>query len=235
MVKSQKTFSVDFESTKLVGDIMPATAQPNILVLHGAGNSNRARYDYLRLPLAKDGLSTCAFDMVGHGDTGGSLASSNLHDRTDQAKEVINKQMSDGPIGIIGGSMGGYTAVKLCEEHPVDRLVLVVPAAYTESAYDLNFDEEFSREIREKDSWRKSDAWRIIAKFTGQLLIVAAENDEVIPRAIPELLFESAVSAKQRKLIFIPGATHALNRFLADPANQTQFSEVYEKIRQTLS
>jgi pimeloyl-ACP methyl ester carboxylesterase len=97
------------------------------------------------------------------------------------------------------------------------------------------FGPNFSRLIRRPNSWQDSDAWDTIGRFTGRLLIVTAELDNVIPPAVPPKLLSSATRAATKKLITIPGCPHATLPFLNNPANHRQFEAVYREIIQLLA
>jgi hypothetical protein len=83
--------------------------------LHGAGNANRENFRLFRKQLLNGGISSAAFDFVGHGDTGGELKRSSLLSRTRQACRVIDCLSVQQPFSVIAASMGVYTAVKLLE------------------------------------------------------------------------------------------------------------------------
>lgn len=126
----------------------------------------------------------------------------------------------------IGVSMGAYNALYLSREVPFRSLILMVPGIYTPTAYNINFGPEFSNIIRQPRSWTQTDAWRLAAKFSGRLLVIAAENDSVIPADIPERLVSNAANASARKCITIPGADHNTIRqsLMLSP-------ELYENVR----
>jgi fermentation-respiration switch protein FrsA (DUF1100 family) len=104
--------------------------------------------------------------------------------------------------------MGAYTAIKLTEIFVVENLVLLVPAVYTPRAYGAPFGPEFSAVIRRPGSWQDSDAFDIVSAFKGNLLVIAAESDDVIPRAVVERIHGSATNAKVRLLHVVPGSSH---------------------------
>lgn len=199
------TFEIPFGSSLLRGDHYAAACRT--IVLHGAGKSARERFRRLRRALKDSGIPSASFDFIGHGETGGSLLGSTLHERTDQAAAVIRHACRE-PLTLIGASMSGYTAVRLTEEFAVDNLILLVPAVYTPRAYDLPFGPAFSAAIRTPGSWQGSDAFTILSRFEGNLLIVAAESDDVIPREIPESIFAAAQKASSRRLHIVPGSGH---------------------------
>ncbi|MEE8552983.1 MAG: alpha/beta hydrolase, partial [Desulfobacterales bacterium] len=156
------TFTVPFGTCSLVGDILSNDSPPDVVVLHGAGRSGRHRFYSIRAKLLEHGISSLAFDMVGHGDTGGTLAESSLKDRTLQAESVIKHWKLSEPLSLVGASMSGYTAVSLTQHFNVENLILFVPAMYSRRAYSLCFNDGFSKVIREQNSWFDSDAWDIL-------------------------------------------------------------------------
>ncbi len=201
-------FEVPYLGRTLKADHWPGARPINALYLHGAGNSSRSGYAIPRGELAQRGIGTTAFDCVGHGDTGGTLAESSVASRTRQAEAVIAARGMQGPIAVLGASMGAYNAIKLTESQDVAALVLIVPGVYTPEAYEVPFGPQFSSVIRRERSWQGTDAWNILARFRGKLLVIAAENDAVIPREIPERLVDAASNAAWRRLHIVKDAEH---------------------------
>jgi pimeloyl-ACP methyl ester carboxylesterase len=205
---NQHPIQVGFESHTLIGDVMSDGSPPQLLVLHGAGDSNRDRFRLLRRQLSAEGISSVGFDFVGHGETGGELKSSSLRSRTRQARRIVDSQNLQQPFSVIGASMSAYTAVKLLKHYEIKSLILLVPAMYSARADAVPFNRGFTEIIRQPQSWNDSDAWDILAQYKGRLLIVAGENDRIIPRAVIDKIYESAVQATERKLYIAPDATH---------------------------
>ncbi len=189
-------FSLQVTKHVIKGDIMGDVCSCKVFCLHGAGQSNRKRYDEIRKRLLEQGVSSCAFDFPGHGETGGKLKESSLMERTLVAKRVIEQFKSVEPITVIGASMSGYTAVKLIESFQISQLVLFVPAAYDIEAYELPFNDGFTECIRRKNSYLESDAWQILQSYRGKLLLVTAEKDDVIPQSVIDLYRKSAGNAE---------------------------------------
>jgi hypothetical protein len=225
----QRLIRVNFEGHTITGDVLSRHDSPRVLVLHGAGNSNRGRFQILREQLYAEGISSAAFDFVGHGDTGGDLKESSLRSRTRQACRVIDSMNLKQPFSVIGASMSAYTSVKLLEHYQIKALLLLVPAMYTSLAYSVPFNGGFSSIIRQPQSWIRSDAWRILADYTGRLLIVAGEKDPIIPRDVIKRIYDSAVNAIERKLYVAPNASHFV--FTDLRANDPQeFDRVFGQI-----
>ncbi|UCF93686.1 MAG: alpha/beta fold hydrolase [Desulfobacterales bacterium] len=204
----RRLFRVGFNRHNLVGDIISKDSGTRVLVLHGGGKSNRAAFRILRKEIFGEGISSCAFDFIGHGDTGGALIGSSLGHRTQQVCAIVASQRMPPPLSVIAASMGAYTAVKLLEHYPIATLILLVPAMYAAEAYHVPFGPQFSEIIRRPQSWQRSDAWDLLATYTGRLLIVAAEKDKIIPTGVIQKIYASASRAKERRLYVAPQATH---------------------------
>ncbi|MFH1433328.1 MAG: alpha/beta hydrolase [Candidatus Uhrbacteria bacterium] len=210
---------------------MPAGAKPRVLFLHGAGESKRARLKLLRTMLAQQGVASCAFDMIGHGETGGNLKQSNLKERTEQARAVIDALTLEPPLTIVGASMSGYTAIKLTEQIPSANLILIVPAIYHREAYIKQFDQGFTDIIRQEKSWNNSDAWDILNKFKGNLLVISTEHDSVIPKEIIDRILASANNANQVSSFEVKNAPHLILTYLNDRPERLR--EVVDQILST--
>lgn len=198
-------FQIPFQDKRLYAE-STLGANGHLLMLHGGGKDRTVFYKYRAL-LDALGFGTTIFDFLGHGETGGDMHDSSLLSRTMQAKAVID-YLEPEVTGCIGVSMGAYNALQLSREVLFRSLILMVPGVYTPTAYNINFGPDFSNIIRQPRSWAQTDAWRLAAEFSGRLLVIAAENDSVIPADIPERLVSSTVNAAARERITIPGADH---------------------------
>lgn len=196
-----KALAVPFVERALAAQWHPGEKGP-LLLLHGAGSSCKAHWQDALAALSRRGLACAAFDFIGHGETGGDLAGSSLASRLAQSLAVA-AELPRAPRALLGASMGAYVALRALEHlSEVSRLVLVVPGVYAPCAFDLPFGPAFSAEIRQPRSWAASDAFERVAAFAGRTLILATEQDEVIPREIPERL---AAEARQAELVWLPG------------------------------
>lgn len=227
---NKESFEIDFKQNKVRGDVILPKSSFQWLLLHGAGTANKKGFDELRKSLAIKGDGSCAFDFVGHGETGGDIHLSSLQNRVEQVLEVIKSRRLPSPISLIASSMSGYVALKLTELIEIGNLVLIAPAVYSKKAYSVPFGPEFSNIIRQPYSWRDSDAWEILSNYKGNLLILAAENDQVIPEEIIERIYASAQGAKFRKIVIVKGAIHSLARWLNE--HPASLPEIVQEIAQ---
>ena len=112
-------------------------------------------------------------------------------------------------------------------------MILLVPAMYASKAYKVPFNQGFTEIIRQPQSWRDSNAWQILSEYKGCLLIIAAENDEVIPLGVINRIYDSAVKAEERVLFVAPRASHAVFTDLRSN-NPDGFSKVFSQIVEIL-
>lgn len=201
-------FDVPFDGHVLKADHFVGSDSNRILYLHGAGSSTRHSHRLLRGVLQQRGFGSVCFDAIGHGETGGTFAQSSVASRTRQAQAVLAARPLPEPLVLFGSSMGAYNAIRLTEQHKVAALVLIVPGVYTPPAYEVPFGPDFSTIIRRERSWVDSDAWNILSRFEGRLLVIHAEHDATIPLAISERLVAAATRAQSRQLFIVPGAEH---------------------------
>jgi len=155
-------------------------------------------------------VGSVAFDCIGHGETGGDLKQSSLQSRTAQACAVIDAVNLSQPFSILAASMGGYTGVSLLRRYAIASLILLGPAMYAAEAYAVPFNAGFTEIIRRPQSWESSDAWVLLSRFTGRLLVVAGERDTVIPTGVIRNIYSAARHATERTLFVAPGASHLI-------------------------
>ncbi|MBF5005817.1 alpha/beta fold hydrolase [Diaphorobacter caeni] len=197
-----------FEGRMIYSDSLSTGTGGYALCIHGGGASGSTTYQGLRQFLLNHGVGSTALDCIGHGRTGGRFEDSSLASREQQILTVAQQQ-AIAPTILVGASMGAYNAILLAKQLGVHHLVLVVPGIYVPDAFHIPFGPEFTATIRRERSWEDSDAWNAISEFTGRLLVVAAELDEVIPAEIPQKLISSATRAEFSQLVTVPEAKHS--------------------------
>ncbi|MGY2372937.1 alpha/beta fold hydrolase [Pseudomonas sp. SDO524_S393] len=201
-------FTVPFDGHLLRADTLTGRLDPHLFCIHGGGTRCRSVFAELRQMLHAQGVGSTALDCIGHGQIGGVFADSSLYRREQQALSVIRHRQVR-PSALVGISMGAYNAIRLSETLNAGTLILIVPGIYTPEAYQVPFGGQFSAIIRRHRSWSDSDVWDILGRFTGRLLVIAGEQDAVIPLEIPERLVEAATCARDRELVIVPGAGHS--------------------------
>lgn len=204
------------------GDVFGGAAKRSLLMLHGGGTADRNRFIRLRKDLWHKGVFSSAFDFIGCGDSTGNRDGTCLEGQTKQACRVVEALNMQSPISVLGASMGAYCAVKLLADFKVSNLILFVPAMYSKRACKIPFNNGFTQIIRQPDSWFDSDAWPLLGKFAGNLLIVAAQMDDVIPIDVINRLMQTAKNVHTKTLLTVPGAPHKiLDHLYSDPQPYT--------------
>lgn len=205
---------------------------PRTLALHGGGRSSRQGYRPLLAYLAGHDHSAAAFDFSGQGDSEGDLSASSLDDRTTQALAVVEQLCQQRPVSLIASSMGGHIACSLIPQLAPDALVLFCPAAYEAAAQPMAFGLGFQQLIRATTSFSSSPAFSALEEFEGRLLLVLAEHDTVIPRAVEHEYITRAMRARSVEVIRLVGSDHHLHAWLEDhPAER---EHVFARVLATL-
>jgi len=135
---------------------------------------------------------------------GGSTGNPSEEALRADALTLFDKVRAEHPqIAVVGRSLGSGVAIHLASERPVTRLVLVTP-------YDS------IQEIAAQQFRYFPVRWLLKEKFESSLyapairvptLLLAAEFDEVIPRASTERL-NASFAKGVASLVFIPGVGH---------------------------
>ncbi len=106
------------------------------------------------------GRSFVRFDYLGHGESSGAFADGTIGRWRSDALAVVDR-LTDGPLVLVGSSMGGWMALLLALARPerVKGLVLLAPAPdFTDKLMWASFDESQRRQIMEEGFWmRPSD------------------------------------------------------------------------------
>lgn len=169
----QKTVTFTTNQETIAGTILykdENSIDPNFIFFHG-GAGNKERIYSVIPPVVDSGKSVLAIDFSGHGASTGELKKSSLKKRVEEATAAIDNYIeTNDSLIICGASMGGYIAIKMLELYKVKSLILFCPALYDKNAYNVLFDEGFTDIIRTPQSWRNTDALRLLEDFTGNLL-----------------------------------------------------------------
>ena len=114
-------------------------------------------------------------------------------------------------VTVIGRSLGSGVALRVASSRPVARLVLVTPydsmAELAAQQFPL-----FPVRLLMTD---KFESWRYAPQVSASTTVIAAQNDEVIPRASTELLLTRFKAGIAHQIV-IPGTGH--NTVSGDPA-----------------
>lgn len=136
---------------------------------------------------AKDGgRAFLRFDYFGHGASDGDFADGAISRWREDALAVIDN-LTEGPLVLIGSSMGGWLACLAAAVRPerVAGLLLIAPAAdFTSALIEPNLPDEARRDLAETGVWLRPSAYGGAPPITRALLEDGARWT-VLPGPVP--------------------------------------------------
>jgi len=206
----------------LEGTLMAPTQEfPGVLFVHGWGGSQNQ--DLARAREAAGLGSIClAFDLRGH-----EPQSKMFHTvtRADNLADLVaaydwlalRPGVDADSIAVVGVSYGGYLAALLTGLRRVRWLALRSPAIYKDEQWDapkleLHVDADLPAFRRRRIEWQDNRALRACAAYAGDVLIVEAEHDEIVPRPVIENYLAAFRQVKSLTSRRIAGADHAFSQ-----------------------
>lgn len=192
-----------------------------VFLFGGSRTWGKERFTEWQKTLAQENIGSVSFDYSGTGKSTGNFFASSLANRINETATIIRLVKKNfGPkirLTVCGGSMGAYVALGVSRIFPksIKNLILFCPAAYAKESHLVCLGSEFTACIQKPDSWKNSLSFNWIQQFTGRILLLIPENDEIVPVKIPPEYFHRIRKASEVKCMTIPSATHNL----LDPKN----------------
>jgi pimeloyl-ACP methyl ester carboxylesterase len=219
---TDRHLTADVDGQRLVATVLePASgARPQVLALHGLGTtSTRHRIRYLLDPIVEHGYGAITFDFSGNGDSTGELATTTLRRRSGETV-ALARHLDDtvAPV-LLGTSMGAHLAAAAVPILRPRGLVLLCPAAYPRWAADAPFD---GRSLPRPGPYDDSPAFAGLAEFTGRLLVVAVQDDEVVSRATVDRYVRAVPAARSVEVLRLPRGGHFVHRWLPDRTQERE-------------
>ncbi len=180
-----------------------------ILFFHGNGEIV-ADYDDVGPLFMSMGVNFFAVDYRGYGRSGGSPTVSSLmtdcHEAFEFARTWLANRGFDGPLVVMGRSLGSAPALELASSHgeKIDGLIIESGFARTVPLMEYLGIDTAAWGITEEKGMRNSDK---VAAYGGPVLVIHAEHDQIIPFEEGEMLYRLSASA-DKNLVRIPGADH---------------------------
>jgi hypothetical protein len=194
-----KTLSLNVDGEDILVCARPS-AGPDAVIYFG-GNAEDVSRSLPTLVAAFPERSLYAMNYRGYGGSTGKPSEAAL---IADALALFDRVHADHPhVTVIGRSLGSGVAVHIASERPVERLILVTP-------YDSLLKVAATQFRYFPLSWLmldKFESWRYAPKISAPTQLIAAQNDEVIPLASTEALYEH-LPRSLAKLIIIPGVSH---------------------------
>lgn len=174
------------------------------------------------------------FDYSGHGQSDGAFTDGTIGAWAGDALGIID-QVTEGPLVLVGSSMGGWISLLASRARPrrIAGLLLIAPAAdFTERLMWASFPIEVRRQIEETGRWERPSAYdpepyvitrRLIEDgrthllmdgpipFAGPVRILQGGRDPDVPAAHAEALSE-LIQSPDLRFDLIPDGDHRLSR-----------------------
>jgi len=193
-----------------------------------AGTKARALAEWARAR----GQAFVRFDYSGHGQSGGRFEERVVSDWLGDALAIIDAR-TQGPLVLVGSSMGGWIALLAARQRPerVAGLLLIAPAAdFTERLMWASFTPEVRRQIEQTGRWERPSAYdpdvitrRLIEDgrrnlvmdaaipFAGPVRILQGGRDPDVPPAHAKAL-AGLIRAPDLRFDLIAEGDHRLSR-----------------------
>ncbi len=173
-----------------------------IVIVHGAGSCKESHFDFARAARAA-GFAAVAFDMRGHGESGGRLDGRLLDDVAAIATLVPR------PLALRGSSMGGYVALLAAPPLRADAVVAICPASADMLLRGLRAGRlKFDADERALEGFLlEHDLTAAVEQLRTPLLLLHAEGDEQVP-VDHSVALHRAAGAPRKRLIALPGGHH---------------------------
>ncbi len=176
-------------------------AQFRILILHGNAGDAVDRIDYAQSLKPVADCDVFILEYPGYGARPGSPSQTSLCDAADEAILLLEK---DGPIYLIGESLGTGVAAYLAGRHPqaVSGVLLIAPYHNMTDVAQHHMPIFPVRWML----WDRFPAAAFLQPYHGPVAVLLAGRDEVIPNQFGRRLFEGYSGPK--KVWTVPDAYH---------------------------
>jgi len=175
-------------------------AGPDALIYFGGNAEDVSR----NLPQFSQAFPDRALYLLNYRGFGGSSGRPCEEALQRDALALFDKVHAEHPnTVIVGRSLGSGVAIRLASQRPASRLVLITPYSSLEDLAVMKMPFFPVRWLLQD----KFESWKYAPRITVPTLLIAAENDEVVPRASTEKLY-AHFPAGVALLKVIPGTGH---------------------------
>lgn len=188
---------------------MASPSAANILFFHGNGEIV-SDYEELGPLYNRAGINFMVADYRGYGRSGGTPTVSAMladsHRILDYARTWLADNGHNGPLVVMGRSLGSAPALELAAAHGDTIAGLIIESGFAKATPLLRLLGVDTNRIgfAEGKGFGNLDK---VAHYTGPTLIIHAEHDHIIPFTDGQALFEAS-AADRKRLVRIDGANH---------------------------
>ncbi len=176
-------------------------AKATILICHGVGETIDHWFQVQKL-LVECEVTSLVFNYSGYGRSTGRIGAEQCEEDTVAAFRFLKELLGEGPVCVVGYSLGSGIAAAVAEEVGAERLVLC--AAYTslrQAAGRIGVPAILTRRLRNR--WNTEAA---LCTCGLPVLIVQGEKDRLFPPWMARRLAEACSS--ECELVVVPGLSH---------------------------
>jgi pimeloyl-ACP methyl ester carboxylesterase len=182
----------------------PSPAVGSVLVAHGNGGSALGFAELAATIHSATGLNPYLLEYPGYGQRGGSPSETTLLAAADEAWQLLP---TNHPAYVVSESLGTGIATHLAQKYPtqVAGLLLFVPYDRLASVAQAHYPWLPAYFLL----WDRFAPIEWLASYHGPVEIIIAGNDQIIPPARGQNLYDSYQGPKTLQVI--PGASHGGN------------------------
>ena len=190
----------------------PPVSGYTVIVFNGNGG-NRAHRAPLALALASRGIACLLFDYRGYGGNPGLPSERGLTRDARAARAAVAERADVDPSRIVyyGESLGAAVATRLAAEHAPAALILRSPFSALADVGAYHYPWLPVRWLL-RDHYPVAD---IVRQLRVPLLVVAGDDDRIVPVGSSEVVYEAA--AEPKRIVIVPGADHNDEALVAGP------------------
>lgn len=190
-----------------------------LLFLHGwtgRPNENAASF------MAEKGFYSLTVIMRGHPGSDGDIKTITAKDSLADAITAFDYLKDQIPAGtgvaVVGNSYGGYIAALLSRDRGLAAISIRVPAAYPDASFELpkwgsgHDDPVVDAWRKQKTSFAENIAFTAVHDFKGQIQIIEAEQDEIVPRQTVANYVEAVSDPTRLDYELMAGWPHSIGK-----------------------
>lgn len=175
--------------------------QPRALLYFG-GNAEAIESNRDALRAALPGTTSYLLAYRGYGASEGEATQEALFSDAEALYDHVRERHPHAPVSVIGRSLGSGVASHLAAHRPVARMVLVTPFDSLVNVARAHYGFLPVRLLMRE----RYESHRTLPRHEGPLLVIAAERDEVVPRASTLRLVQSL--PRQPEVLTLAGVGH---------------------------
>ncbi len=210
----------------------PAPGAADVLFFHGNGETARD-YDPLAPAFHDVGATLWAAEYRGYGLAGGQptmdAALADAHRALDEVLAQRAAQSTSGPLVVMGRSLGSAPAIELAAHRAGDLHGLVVESGFARVVPLLELCGLPAARLGLTEAWGPRNLDKM-GRVALPVLILHADNDEIIPIADAELL-HGAAQDPDKAFLRVAGAGHNDIQMRAGPAYFSYLAALLERAR----